>query len=65
MPLRTKPHSTDTNEAVLYSNGTVNSTSLHYYLMKFVVNSHVQDPGQSFTNDNFTVASIIKNTYKE
>ena len=39
--------------------------TLHYYLINFVVNSHVKDPGQSLINDNFTVVSIVKSTFKE
>ena len=34
-----------TNETVWYFNGTVNSSLLHYYLIHFVMNSHVKDPG--------------------
>ena len=30
-----------------------------------VVNSHVYDTGQSLINDNFTVVSIVKSTFKE
>ena len=30
-----------------------NSTLLQYYLIGFVVNSHVEDPWQSQINDNF------------
>ena len=41
------------------------STLLHYYLMNFVVNNHVQDLGQSLMNDNLTVVSIVKTTFKE
>ena len=35
------------------------------YLINFVVNSHVWDTGQSLINDNFTVVSIVKSTFKE
>ena len=31
-----------TNETVWYFNGTANSTSLHYYYINFVVNSHLR-----------------------
>ena len=55
-------YSIGTNERVWYFNGTVNSTFLHYYLMNFVVNSHVKDPGQSLKNDNLTMVSIVKGT---
>ena len=44
---------------------TVNGTLLYYYLMNFVMNSHVNDHGQSLINDNFTVVSIIKSTFNE
>ena len=50
-----------TNEMVQY----FDSTLLHYYPIKFVVNVHVQDPEQSLINDNFTVVSILKSTFKE
>ena len=33
--------------------------------MNFVVNSHIQDPGQLLISDNFTVISIVKSTFKE
>ena len=36
-----------------------------YYLINLVVNSYVQVPGQCIINDNFTVVSIVKNTFKE
>ena len=36
-----------------HRNSTVNGTLLHYYPIDFVVNSHVQDPGQFIINDNF------------
>ena len=50
---------------VWYFNGIGNATLLHYYLIHFVVNSHVYDPGQSLINDNFTVVSIVKSTFKK
>ena len=34
-------------EMMGYSKGTVDSTLLHYYLINFVVNSHVYDAAQS------------------
>ena len=49
-----------TNDMVQYYKGTVNSISLQYYLINFVVKNHDQDPGQSIVNDNFTVVSILK-----
>ena len=33
------------------SNGTVNGDLLYYYLVEFVVNSHVKDLGKSLIND--------------
>ena len=58
-------YSIGTNETVWYFNGTVNSTFLHYYLINFVLKSHVKDLGQTLINDNLTVVSIIKSTFKE
>ena len=38
-------------------NKTVNGNLLQYYIIYFVVNRHVYDPGQSLINDNFTVVT--------
>ena len=39
-------HSIGSNETVQYFNSTVNGISLHSCLTNFVMNSHVEDPGQ-------------------
>ena len=54
-----------TNETVVFFNNTVTGTLLHYCLINFVMKSHVQDPGQFLVNNNFTVVSIVKSTFKE
>ena len=44
-----------TNEMICYfSNfkGIASGTLLHYYLINFVVNSHLSDPEQSLINGN-------------
>ena len=51
------------NEPVQYFNGTVSGTLLHFYLIHFVVYSHVQDIGQSLINDNVTAFIIVKNYF--
>ena len=56
---KTVQYGISTNETIQYFNGIVNSTLLHYYPIKFVVNSHVLDPGKSLINV-FAVV-IIKN----
>ena len=54
---------TSKNEMVRYRIGNIESV-LHNYLINFFVNGHVKDPGQSQINDEFTVVSIDKITFK-
>ena len=58
-----KRYGIGTNETVQYFNGTVNCILVHHYHLNFVVKCHVQDPGQSLINDNFTVVSISKSNF--
>ena len=53
------------NSIVWYFISAVNGTLLHYYHINFVINSNLQDPRQYLMNDNFTVVSIVKRTFKE
>ena len=54
------------NETVQYFNGTVIGTLLHFYLINFVVYSHVQEGGRSLINIyNVTVVIIVKSYFKE
>ena len=39
--------------------------SIDYYLINFVVNSHILDHGESLINDKFTEVSIVKSTFQE
>ena len=57
-----------TNKTVTCFNGTVNCmyfVASLLYTIHLVVNSHVKDPGQSLINNDFTVISIVKSTFKE
>ena len=54
-----------TDETVQYSTSIIDGTSLHYYHINLVVDSHILDSGESLINYNFRVMSSVESTFKE
>ena len=54
-----------TNETVWYLKNTGNDNLLHYYLINFLLNSHLRFKILVNQNNSFSVVSIIMSTFKE